>query len=333
MENKWWIYCSETGVKLLPAFVYILANVFITRNHDYMTTLDELKREMNDEMSGYVFNKDLTFEDFTNGDYRIKSELSHLEFADNRVVHNGNYERDTIIKLLYLFGKEINNYSTIENEINFIHWYSHRTDMYISSPENSPLRDPNELLKFNKILDTRPYTKFCFEMLANRNRYNFLNQSNGLFILTNNKYQINLIGVEEGRKRRQNDAVETVDERIKRIGNGENIVGDLNETKFREMIKDSTILSGTTTTTLYPLNDQLTLRILDMNKDIKKFKKIRNFFLSYNYFIPQLFSIDVFKMFLSFILYKNHDITEEDVLLYLRYHNNPERYYINWEDN
>jgi hypothetical protein len=46
MENEWWMYCVETNTQLLPKFVYILANTFITRNKDYDDVLNDLKRQI-----------------------------------------------------------------------------------------------------------------------------------------------------------------------------------------------------------------------------------------------------------------------------------------------
>jgi hypothetical protein len=46
MENEWWLYCKETDTKLLPKFVYILANTFITKNSEYDNVLNELKRQI-----------------------------------------------------------------------------------------------------------------------------------------------------------------------------------------------------------------------------------------------------------------------------------------------
>jgi len=46
MENEWWLYCKETDTKLLPKFVYILANTFITKNSEYDNVLNELKRRI-----------------------------------------------------------------------------------------------------------------------------------------------------------------------------------------------------------------------------------------------------------------------------------------------
>jgi len=44
MENVWWMYCTETDTKLLPSFVYVLAKVFVTKNEEYISTLDDLKQ-------------------------------------------------------------------------------------------------------------------------------------------------------------------------------------------------------------------------------------------------------------------------------------------------
>jgi len=46
MENEWWLYCRETDTKLVPSFVSILANVFITKSNEYLNCLDELKKEI-----------------------------------------------------------------------------------------------------------------------------------------------------------------------------------------------------------------------------------------------------------------------------------------------
>ena len=46
MESEWWLYCRETDSKLLPKFVYILANTFITKNSEYDNVLNELKRRI-----------------------------------------------------------------------------------------------------------------------------------------------------------------------------------------------------------------------------------------------------------------------------------------------
>ena len=46
MENEWWLYCKETDTKLLPKFVFILANTFITKNSEYDNVLNELKRRI-----------------------------------------------------------------------------------------------------------------------------------------------------------------------------------------------------------------------------------------------------------------------------------------------
>ena len=46
MENEWWLYCVKTNTKLLPKFVYILADAFITKNSQYNDVLDELKRKI-----------------------------------------------------------------------------------------------------------------------------------------------------------------------------------------------------------------------------------------------------------------------------------------------
>ena len=46
MENEWWLYCRETDTKLLPKFVHILADTFISKNSQYNEVLDDLKRRI-----------------------------------------------------------------------------------------------------------------------------------------------------------------------------------------------------------------------------------------------------------------------------------------------
>ena len=46
MESKWWYYCKETNVKLLPAFRYILATTFITNNSNYDDVLADLIKQI-----------------------------------------------------------------------------------------------------------------------------------------------------------------------------------------------------------------------------------------------------------------------------------------------
>ena len=46
MEDEWWLYCVKTNTKLLPKFVYILADTFVTKNSQYDDVLSELKRQI-----------------------------------------------------------------------------------------------------------------------------------------------------------------------------------------------------------------------------------------------------------------------------------------------
>jgi len=46
MENEWWLYCRETNTKLLPKFVHILADTFISKNSQYNEVLEDLKRRI-----------------------------------------------------------------------------------------------------------------------------------------------------------------------------------------------------------------------------------------------------------------------------------------------
>jgi hypothetical protein len=46
LENEWWLYCKQTNTRLLPKFIYILADTFITKNEKYNEVLNDLKRKI-----------------------------------------------------------------------------------------------------------------------------------------------------------------------------------------------------------------------------------------------------------------------------------------------
>jgi hypothetical protein len=57
MENEWWLYCKKTDTKLLPRFLYTLANTFIIKPDKYNDVLNELKRtigKLGDEGDAWV---------------------------------------------------------------------------------------------------------------------------------------------------------------------------------------------------------------------------------------------------------------------------------------
>ena len=66
-EDQYWLYCKETNMKLLPAFLNTLASTFITNQYNYVRVLDEICAKQGklsddgdawvDEHSGYVIKK------------------------------------------------------------------------------------------------------------------------------------------------------------------------------------------------------------------------------------------------------------------------------------
>ncbi len=289
-----------------------------------------------------------SFEDISNGSYRYKLELAHLLIPGNRIVHNGIYDFFDVKKLLELFQININTAHTeninYANEINFIHWYCHRTDMYISSMHG--YENYGDRTSFTDILDTNPYTKYCFEILANKNRYNFLNNSNGVFILSNTQeeaqnqaqnqaqdqaqdqalisnycYKVNLIKVEMDRKLNQNT-----------IWSKENKIRKYN-VPFRTMEKDTSLNNNNVLTTkLYPLNDFLTREILEINNNIEMYKVIRNYFNKpdIKLDINTPLSKRAFEQHESNIKLIDNSIQDNNIITYLKYLVEPDRYNINW---
>ena len=77
-EDKFWFYCRETNLKLLPVFIYTLASAFIQDQYSYVRVLDRLCATQGklsddgnawvDQHSGYIiktveFNTEEGYED------------------------------------------------------------------------------------------------------------------------------------------------------------------------------------------------------------------------------------------------------------------------------
>ena len=110
-ENPNWLYCADTGLKLLPKFIYTLANSFITYNNfnetlqeicDEFGTLSDDGNSIVDKNSGYVIKKiELEYVDeYTDGgfksvyhdtldeEYEFKTEKTRKEADVNKKINN-----------------------------------------------------------------------------------------------------------------------------------------------------------------------------------------------------------------------------------------------------
>ena len=110
-ENPNWLYCADTGLKLLPKFIYTLANAFITYNNfneklqeicDEFGTLSDDGNSIVDKNSGYVIKKiELEYVDeYTDGgfknvyhdtldeEYEFKTEKTRKDADVNKKINN-----------------------------------------------------------------------------------------------------------------------------------------------------------------------------------------------------------------------------------------------------
>jgi hypothetical protein len=85
-EDPYWLYCKETNVKLVPAFLYTLANTYVTGGN-YVDKMDEICNEQGtisedqdayvDKHSGYVIRKIdyVTEQQYTEEGFKITSHM------------------------------------------------------------------------------------------------------------------------------------------------------------------------------------------------------------------------------------------------------------------
>ena len=93
-ENEYWLYCNETNSKLLPLFIYTLANTFL-QNGDYMYQVDLICTKQGtisddgdswvDKHSGY-FIKNIEYdseEGYTTEGFKLKTrEVLEADLGD-----------------------------------------------------------------------------------------------------------------------------------------------------------------------------------------------------------------------------------------------------------
>ena len=104
-EDPFWLYCIKTNIKLLPSFIYKLANVFVS-NGDYLLEVDKICSEQGtisedgdqwvDKHSGYIIkNIDLdTEEGFTEQGFKLKTrEIMEKDLADAVLIGESKIEK------------------------------------------------------------------------------------------------------------------------------------------------------------------------------------------------------------------------------------------------
>jgi hypothetical protein len=256
-----------------------------------------------------------TYDDIITDAYLPKFEKNHLIKPNNRVVHNGIHNIDTIGQLLKLFGKNIDDYPNFKHEINYIHGYLHEMDTFISVNGIDVTKIQDYTSKLTDI-----YIKHCFEILANSNRYYFLEKVVGTndFLLTNNDYVSNLTEAEMKQKKTQ-AGLEEKDPFV-----------------LRSMIKDPKILPIATSTLWYPLNDPYTNEILTIKepRNLDKFQNIHKHFIKLlKIHSPKILTKEALTRIVTEVMQTvSYSINPNDILLYLKYNREKERYNIDLSD-
>lgn len=262
-----------------------------------------------------------TFDDLQNGNYIIKLETAHLLRPDNKDVHNGISTDRDIKRLMWILNGSLDSKILLrcKNQINLIHSYLHQMDgaIFHEFPAAQQRHESEANETINKIGDI--YTRYCFELLANVNRYHFLDKdANGHFILDTNKYTQNDSKILNSKKRQLDTSKEPLD-------------------KMRTMVAQIDF-KGMPTTPLYPVNDPLTRKIMTMNEpqNNKKFSVINDYFTRYN----TSSTLKAINPSLVYAYIKNimrvygtlnaplQEITIQDVFIYFAYNRDPDRYAI-----
>ena len=131
-ENKWWLYCVNSNVMLVPTFILRLADVFV-KGENYLFELQKIISEQGvlsgdgnyvvDKYSGWIINKqefDIT-EGYTEEGFKIKSRDMLEADIGNSVVQSieekkseSKYENEQSEKI-YNISKTMLNFIGIEN--------------------------------------------------------------------------------------------------------------------------------------------------------------------------------------------------------------------------
>ena len=107
-EDKYWLYCSKTNVKLMPSFISDLANVFISKG-DYLYELDSIADKQGtlsddgdafvDKHSGYFIKKIAfdTEEGFTEQGFKLKTREKLEEDLGDAVLEQIDKQEKTAV--------------------------------------------------------------------------------------------------------------------------------------------------------------------------------------------------------------------------------------------
>jgi hypothetical protein len=172
MENEWWLYCVKTDTKLLPRFVYILADTFITKNSKYDDVLNELKRKIGkrsdngdawvDEHSGEVIcyiDQDVS-EGFKDGFVDRSRDIIEKDVGET-IIENQKEKKDKKDKRLSYEGELISNIITN---------LSSNMGIDIEQSRDFIIKVVSEMMNDTKIIEKEPAYKKREEEAAKKNK-------------------------------------------------------------------------------------------------------------------------------------------------------------------
>ena len=149
-EDLYWLYCKETNVKLVPAFLYTLANTYITGGN-YVDKMNEICNEQGavsedqdayvDKHSGYVIRKIdyVTEEQYTEEGFKMTSHMLMEKDLGTTITEILEKKKGTKLFENELANTFYNIFTTICNNI----------DIPIESVEELSLRTAIELFEHN----------------------------------------------------------------------------------------------------------------------------------------------------------------------------------------
>jgi hypothetical protein len=109
-ESMYWLYCKQTNAKLLPKFILILANIFVTNPQQYINHLNDIIKDYGqlsedgdsiiDKHSGYVIRK-IDFDEeegYDESGFKLSSRAILEEEANFTLNKEGDNDNNKIIK-------------------------------------------------------------------------------------------------------------------------------------------------------------------------------------------------------------------------------------------
>lgn len=134
-ENKYYYYCKETGIELLPTFYIILANAYINKNN-YRKILEELCDLQGVEEDGVIRDK--------NTGYPIKDR----EFDEDEGYDDLGFK--VVTKEIIIDDNEDMDVETLNQEIDFILSEIIKSDEDEDEPIDESVKSETEEIKFVK---------------------------------------------------------------------------------------------------------------------------------------------------------------------------------------